>query len=269
MTILKYMNNLLRFTPYVIEKRKKKTKFFYELLNNHREKISRPIAEHLGYTVKYGPFKGMRLHADVSWSSGDIIAKLLGVYEVEIHPAITAAIYDNPQCVVNIGSADGYYSIGLKQALPQSRVIAVDIDPRARDDISKTSILNNENVEFRQQFDFAKDSKELYEYDKILFIIDCEGCELALTNYPKELLSRTSFIIELHELFIRGLTAQIMEFLKLTHDLNIIEEIGRNPHDFVELDALGTFDKYLMTCEFRGGNMEWLYAVPLKGKDNA
>jgi hypothetical protein len=60
-----------------------------------------------------------------------------------------------------------------------------------------------------------------------------------------------------------------MEFLKLTHDLNIIEEIGRNPHDFVELDALGTFDKYLMTCEFRGGNMEWLYAVPLKGKDNA
>ena len=43
------------------------------------------IWQHTQGTVQTGPFEGMRLLEEVAWGDGDLCAKILGIYEDELH----------------------------------------------------------------------------------------------------------------------------------------------------------------------------------------
>ena len=55
---------------------------------------------------------------------GDLPPKLLCCYEAELHPAIERAAARNPQLIVTIGCAEGYYAVGMARVLLAARVHA-------------------------------------------------------------------------------------------------------------------------------------------------
>jgi hypothetical protein len=90
-----------------------------------------------------GPFTGMKYHNTSSF--GPIIPKWLGSYEWEIQDLVErmcGAQYEN---MVNVGSAEGYYPVGLAWRSPQSNVIAFDIDPLARREVVELAKQNGVN----------------------------------------------------------------------------------------------------------------------------
>src|SRR3954451_18937011 len=78
-----------------------------------------PTAEYVrrhGLQVAHGPFAGMEYLPGLEASSGDLVAKLLGTYERELHPVIEGWIAQPPAHMIDIGSAEGYYAVGLTRA---------------------------------------------------------------------------------------------------------------------------------------------------------
>ncbi len=88
------------------------------------------LVRRFGVVVQGGPFRGMTYLAASSESCH--IPKLLGCYEIELHPAIERAAARSYARVLNIGSAEGYYAIGLARRLPGARVGAFDADAVAQ-----------------------------------------------------------------------------------------------------------------------------------------
>ena len=89
--------------------------------------ISRTLTNSQGFNVHGGPFKGMKFLDEVS--EGCYLPKLLGIYESELHPFIKYIVEKKPDTIINIGSAEGYYSVGLKRLLPETNIFSYDIDP--------------------------------------------------------------------------------------------------------------------------------------------
>ena len=62
-----------------------------------------------GPVVMHGPFAGMTYVAEAT--EGALIARLLGVYESELHPHIEAFAAEGLDCVIDVGCAEGYYAV--------------------------------------------------------------------------------------------------------------------------------------------------------------
>src|SRR5271165_2199287 len=98
-----------------------------------RAELTDYVSGHTGNIVQRGPFAGTAILQEKSWgNAGDLAAKLLGFYEEELHDAVEEAIAGNPDLVLNVGCAEGFYAVGLARRLPESRVIAFDIDQPAQ-----------------------------------------------------------------------------------------------------------------------------------------
>jgi hypothetical protein len=88
---------------------------------------TRSFATRHGLEVTGGPFAGLRyVPRYVSWSV-DLIPKLLGTYEQELHPVIERWLNAGFDTFVDVGSAEGYYAVGLARGVEGARVHAFDI----------------------------------------------------------------------------------------------------------------------------------------------
>ena len=92
--------------------------------------LANTFKEEYGTKILSGPFKGMEFLDEVS--EGCYLPKLLGIYESEIHNYISLMVEKKPDIFINIGSAEGYYSVGLKRLLPDTEVFAFDLNPDAQ-----------------------------------------------------------------------------------------------------------------------------------------
>ena len=243
--------------------RRKKGKYssIYPRVVDHKISLSEAFFPEPVNQVRSGPFAGMNLVKFGTQTHSDYVAKILGQYELELHPFIRKAVDQNPDCVINIGSADGYYSVGLKRLHPAADVYAYDIDPAVGEGLAKNCHANSVDVRFSDKFEWGYDDK-YSGYKRPFFFVDIEGDEENLIRLSESLLQRSSFLIELHDLFRPGVTDKLTSFLGKTHSLHIIEEQGRNPNQFPELSRFGNFDRYLLLIELRGGPQQWLYAEP-------
>src|SRR2546425_613282 len=70
------------------------------------------------FGVLFGPFAGMRLVAETAF-----LPELLGIWEQELHPVIEGLIAADPDLVVNVGGANGYYAVGLARRIPRAAVV--------------------------------------------------------------------------------------------------------------------------------------------------
>jgi hypothetical protein len=198
-----------------------------------------------GLTVSGGPFAGLE-YPDTTPLS--LVPKLLGLYERELHGAIEAAIRAQPELIVNVGAADGYYAVGLARRCPAARVIVYEADPAQRALSERVAAANGVSAEMRG----AATTREMATIaggDRTLVIMDCEGCERALLE-PGEVpwLGEATIVVELHDVYDPGIGEAVMARFAATHDVDVIPTGPQPPGGVLS--------------EQRPGPMRWAIMTP-------
>ena len=207
--------------------------------------------------VLSGPFSGMLCSAAVS---GNSIPKMLGVYELELHGVVHQIISHDYRLVIDIGCGEGYYLVGLALRLPAAKLIGFDIDTLAQSACAEQARLNNvtERVTIQGKCDTAELQKILEP--GALVISDCEGHEADL--FQPDLvpaLSRCDILIELHEMFSRGVTELLIKRFEPTHDIELINSKERDPKLYPVLNTLSPKQQRLAVNEDRFSAMQWAW----------
>jgi hypothetical protein len=227
-----------------------------------RKELSLELSERCRNKVLSGPFKDMILPVERSWSSdGDFTPKIIGSYESNIHESMMNAIAGNPDIVINVGCAEGYYAVGLARLLPNAIVHAFDIDDRARTICMRAAIENGvaDRVFVDGLCTTEKLSTIITSQNRIFIIMDCEGAEMELLDPEKVLgLSRCDVLVETHDFVAPGVTATLESRLGMSHDVTRISQAGRNPNEVQELAIYSESDRWLMVDEYRPAIMTWL-----------
>jgi hypothetical protein len=223
--------------------------------------IARQLIDAVGPRVQFGPFAGTLLAESTSWQDGDIVPKILGCYEEELHNSMQKAIERRPEVVINIGCAEGYYATGLARRLPDAYVYAFDTDSKARAACLSAARQNGvgERIDVRAECR-AEDLIALVSGRRRVFVVcDCEGGEHELFNmHTLEFLSNTDLIIECHDFYVRDIRTTLSRKFSSSHDVDGIREGARDPAMFSLLRSLGTLERWLAVCEFRPEVMYWL-----------
>lgn len=209
-----------------------------------------------GQVVLSGPFKGMIY--DVRASEGSRTARLLGVYEASLAPVIEAIIARAYPLVIDVGSAEGYYAVGLARRMPGARVLARDQNPKAQALCATLAATNGVQVEIGGRMDHADFA--LCADQPTVIICDIEGAEGALLDpVAAPGLIHADILVEVHEGMQPGLLALLQARFAATHR---ITRLDRRLDDSALPDwaeRLSDLDRLLLLWEWRATPTPWLW----------
>jgi hypothetical protein len=223
------------------------------------------IAEY-GPVVQSGPFRGLQLPTAAAW--GNLAPLLVGSYERELHGVIEKLIALEPPRIVNVGSAEGYYAVGLARRVPDAMVFAFDIDPGAQAATRDTARLNG--VLDRIQIAGRCTPASLGEIirDGTLILADCEGCEAQLLRPDLAPALRGALVlVELHDFLDDQISTNVLAAFRRTHSIRIISAQPRDPTDYPLLARLKRTDRQVALNEARPDHphpMQWGVLCPLR-----
>jgi hypothetical protein len=220
--------------------------------------------------VLSGPFAGMKYLNEVCW--GPIEPKWLGSYEQELHPIIASILNSNYAQVLDLGSAEGYYAIGLAMKLPKARVCSYDVDPWARAQQRRLAALNGvKNIGIGKLCTPHDLQSNLS--DRSLLICDIEGGEYELLDPAKiSALLKCDILVELHDRFDMGVTIKsgAQELTRRFSASHKITEVKSAPRNGSSGPCLGRLtDEELVMCMNEHRSMAeqvwlWLEVLPAK-----
>ena len=247
--------------------------FFIKLIGNkiYKERLlkiksERKYFESIDFnpTVRSGPFKGM-IYPELSSVGSELAPKIIGSYEEELLPAIDYFLNQSYSDIIDVGCAEGYYAIGFAIKMPNSKIHAYDVEPKALDLCKKMAALNSvENISFNK-FCSPKTLTNFNFQGKGLIICDCEGYEKTLFNAENiENLKKCDFLIELHDNKVDGVSDYLIPILSQFHEVTIISSTKRNPLKFKDLDNFLPLEQTLILSECRNGileegSMDWAF----------
>lgn len=247
--------------------------------------MSKLVGERYNYRTEYGPFKGMKLLPQQFWGQGELANKILGIYELEVMQRIQEIKQQcNVTTLVDVGGADGFYVVGSLIADLVDRAIVFE-----RSDLGKESILQHarlngveSQVEILGEADTASFHQLLNDLSQdassMLCLIDIEGFEYELLSADMlDLLSRSHLIIEIHDRFIQDKFStepppqpidfslardQLFQRARMTHDVDVLWESGRDLSQFEFLQGWSDFSRSLLVSECRTAMGCWWHLSP-------
>jgi hypothetical protein len=221
--------------------------------------------------VLAGPFAGMR------YPPGFVVRQLfggpyqVGSFELELHPVVERIAAAGPAAIVNVGSAEGYYAVGLALRLPLARVIAFELDPGLRAAAAELAALNEvaDRVELRGLCTVAElaGAHPRQAPGATAVIMDCEGAESDLAD-PERVpwLVGATLVIELHPAIDAEVRTRLEARLTGSHELELVTTEIRRASRFDAvlrpIRGLRRIDRELLVAEFRDGPQDWLVATP-------
>lgn len=219
-----------------------------------------------GLAVTHGPFTGMSYLDGLERTSGDLVAKLTGSYERELHPVIESWVAARPAHVIDVGCAEGYYAVGLALAIPGTHVHAYDIDVQAR--VRCAELAQQNAVAGRVSVHSECTPATLADFPEqgVVLLSDCEGYELTLLDpalAPR--LNRWPILVELHDFLDPSISQTIAERFAPTHEIEVIEGEPRDGDGMPELDFMTPRQRRAVLSERRPGPMRWARMDPRDG----
>lgn len=194
----------------------------YELHYKHR--VESVLMKSSNGALTKGPFTGLRYPAVTPHGYMILVSKYLGTFERELHHAVEWASQQAYTTVLNIGSADGYYTVGFAMRIPGARVIAWEMEDWWRDVTRQVATLNGvtDRVELRGTCT-VDEMRGIQVGGRTLVFSDCEGFEMDVLK-PEHLagLGTYDIIVECHDLFVPNVTSTLIERFSPTHDVEII-----------------------------------------------
>ena len=242
-----------------------KNSFLYKLIFGviwSRERLVRLLARNLKYKIKEVFSKEMIYrYFSIRDTPG---AKFIGTYEKEIFPELVKLDISYPKIIFNIGSAEGYYSIGSALRWKNSKVYSWELDKLQRKNLLMNSIANK--VQDRIYIKGICKEKELYKEINLknpdLIIIDVEGEERKLCSERcVESAKNCIWIVECHR---KGTPELLVNIFSDTHNVLLIPCKIKNKDDIkIKLPWFITnYDINRLLSEGRIISSHWLVANP-------
>ena len=221
--------------------------------------VANTLAQKSGATVLSGPFQGMSY--GLRAAEGSRAARLMGVYEASLHPVIETIIARAPDLIIDIGSAEGYYAVGLARRLPGARVLARDTSAKAQALCRSLASANGvaDRVEVGGLFthdDFALCTGSA----STVVICDIEGGEADLLDPVRAPgLLQADLLVECHPGMVRGVVETLRGRFAASHR---ITQIGRKLDDRALpgwMEELSDLDRLIALWEWRSTPTPWLW----------
>lgn len=213
--------------------------------------------------VLAGPFQGMNYGKLADAGVG--LCKLLGTVECELHEAVEKIIAAEPDVIINIGAAEGYYAVGLSLRLPQAKAVAYDTSSWARWQLKQMIRWNQikDRVQVKGWCSPEELEKQLQSAQRPLIFCDCEGYETQLLNpamVPS--LHKAMVLVEVHDVLEPGIGALIESRCQNSHQMNRIDSRARTPADVPSALQMSADDALWAMQENRPGPMYWFQMMP-------
>ena len=223
------------------------------------------IYSKLGFpdTVLAGPFNGMKYLPCSVGSS--ILPKYLGTYEKELWGAIEDICREPRDVVLDVGSAEGFYAVGLTMRLHPQSTHCFDIDHRANRLLDKIASLNHvrEHMHIHEGCTVSELESALSGATRPLVKMDVEGFEDELLDPVRvPSLKKAVIVVEVHEALRFGVGKRIEQRFCETH---IIEKLGcarRSVADIPPGVAISPDDSEFAMDETRTTEVGWFVMQP-------
>jgi SAM-dependent methyltransferase len=237
---------------------------FAHWANKRQRELQDIVITRTKNVVQSGIFQGMKILPWTIWGISDHASKLLGIYECELYGTVKQILGTNPDLILNIGCAEGFWGIGCAR-LTGIKTLLIDISEDALEVAKRNMLVNDlDNIEFSTDSSIDKLQQELKDRINPFMIMDVESNELDLLDLDKiPALNHTTIIVEAHDCQIPGITETLISRFSLSHDLEVITQGAKNPYVYVIRD-LNDLDKSLLCNEGRPVTMQWIYMVPKK-----
>lgn len=214
-------------------------------------------------TVRGGIFAGMR-YGSLDATCSAILPKLLGTYEAELAEVFTRMLERSYEIIYDVGCAEGYYAVGLALRFPRCKVVAFDVDPRARGLCEENALTNG--VASRLEIRGAVSADELASLSldrRCLIICDCEGYEGELFNARSLHAYRNcDLVVETHDFIEPRVSEKIENLFSLTHHVSKIHSIDdaqkARQYRHPLIDHLDMHARETALAESRPVIMQWL-----------
>lgn len=221
----------------------------------YRTYIKEPI-------VVNGPFKGLRYPALQSVGSA-FLPKLLGSYESELHEYLyTLSQHNN---IIDIGSAEGYYAVGLAKLNHQTKIIAFERSLKGQSLCKEMAHLNNVSERITQlgECSIINLKSILRDVKAGGIICDCEGGEMHLLD-PLQIpdLANFELIVELHKIPADDILSIFKNRFMNTHNVEFIEIRKHREKDKFGFKNVVAFIWNIVSAEGRSSSLGWFYATP-------
>jgi hypothetical protein len=234
----------------------------------HLQRVAHDILEKSGGEVFSGPLAGLKIPSDSPLA--DVPMYIIGCYEQEIHPVLSQIICAPPRQIIDIGSAFGYYTVGLALQTADCEVVGFEAD-KANRWLKALELAALNGVADRITQKGFCDLEALREtVTKGDFIMcDCEGGEADLLDPVKvPMLSSCTMLVEVHDFLAPRSTPTLIDRFRGTHLVRLLTERPRDPSQYRVLDGLSEAYKLLAVSETRhsGGRLtplRFLHLSPL------
>ena len=209
-------------------------RFIKKFLSKHYHPLnyfSQRALNSLNGIVNKGPFKGMKYIDEAH--VGFVCHKLTGTYEKEIQHIVFNELSVPYDVVIDVGSAEGYYAVGMALFSRSTCVVSFEGTERGRELQRKLAKLNKieHKITINEYCNAENLQKEMLKFKKCLLICDVDGYELALLDIKiNPLLSHTTMIVECHNHCYEKMENDLMKRFSKTHD--IISIPVRNSADY-------------------------------------
>ena len=237
-------------------------------INKKRKLLSRDLSVRMKHTIMYGPFANMIFCDDYWWGSSDRAAMLFGIYEEEVLNSIMS-VSNKYDVFVDLGAADGYYSIGSLISKKFKTSYSFEISNKGREVIQKNATVNKVSHKLHI---FGEATKDFYknipkkDLNSAVILIDIEGAEFSLLDSQVfSHLKKSIIFIELHDWFFKDgekKMAKLMRDAKPFFKISRLTTTSRDLSRFPELFDYSDSERWLIASEGRSKLMTWLRLDP-------
>lgn len=213
--------------------------------------------------VAYGRFSGMTLSNNVWWGRLDFAGKILGTYEKQVIDKLVELSRPGG-LFIDIGSADGFFAVGMLRGGWFSRAVCFEISEKGREVTGENASKNDvfEKITIRGQAASTEIMSEVSQAEDVVILCDIEGAEFALfDDFLLKQLSGKSIVIEVHSHLVDGgdqLRDELVKRAKRYFKTEIMSREAIPVGAFSELSVLSDDERMLAFSEGRGAAGEWL-----------
>lgn len=239
-----------------------------DAITRAKQKVLTKLLDVHGPVVSYGPFKGMKLNQASWWGRFDLISKILGTYEPHIVDRLVVFAEQGGKTFVDIGSADGYFPIGLTSAAIFEKAYAFEISGEARAKMQIAIELNGcgEKIVIGEEANAQTLQKVMEASKDAVVLIDIEGAEYDfLDDAVLGMIKNCRVICELHPWLAKDGQQKEQDLEARANKIFRVSFLQRETYEPNKFSVLEEFsdDERLLSCsEGRGENTRWMLLEP-------